>query len=144
MTRKPDALDDDLDLGAIARPPPPKRRFAALEAGDDDPPDTAPAAAAPAGPGPRRTPGVEAAPSYDRLPSLLPGGGLALPAPQVTLKTSIPDYLGQALDTEAARLGVSKRYVLLKALERAGYAIRAEDLFEDGRRFRGVRALTRT
>jgi hypothetical protein len=48
----------------------------------------------------------------------------------------VPDYLFRELSMNAADRGVTKKYLILKALQDAGYRIDAEDLEEDGRRVR--------
>jgi len=49
----------------------------------------------------------------------------------------IPSYLNRALTVAAGERKVSKRWLVMDALQQAGFDVRAEDLFEDGRRFRG-------
>src|SRR3712207_4749175 len=53
-----------------------------------------------------------------------------------TLQLIIPDYLFEQLHMDAARQRVTKKYLVLMALQRAGYRIEKGDMDEDGRRNR--------
>lgn len=53
-----------------------------------------------------------------------------------TLQLIIPDYLFEQLHMDAARQRVTKKYLVLMALQRAGYHIEKGDMDEDGRRNR--------
>jgi hypothetical protein len=75
-------------------------------------------------------------PAYAAKPSLT-GAAPPEPAPQEPLKIMIPSYLNRALTVAAGEQKVSKRWLVMDALRQAGFGIRDEDLFEDGRRFRG-------
>lgn len=57
-------------------------------------------------------------------------------APIKPMTIDVPDYLRVALKVDAARKGVSVRYLVLCALVEAGFDVRAEDMMEDGRRLR--------
>ena len=57
-------------------------------------------------------------------------------APMKTLQLVIPDYLFEQLHMNAATERVTKKYLVLQALARAGYRIEESDLDEDGRRNR--------
>jgi hypothetical protein len=52
------------------------------------------------------------------------------------IKLMVPDYLFRELTMNAARSGVTKKYLILKVLQDAGYQVDASDLEEDGRRLR--------
>jgi hypothetical protein len=60
-------------------------------------------------------------------------------AVQVAMKSMqliVPDYLFEEMGLSAVRRRVTKRYLILEALQKAGYTIHADDLDEDGRRRR--------
>jgi hypothetical protein len=75
-------------------------------------------------------------PAYAEKPSLT-GAAQAEPVPQESLKIMIPSYLNRALTVRAGERKVSKRWLVMDALRQAGFDVREDDLFEDGRRFRG-------
>jgi hypothetical protein len=75
-------------------------------------------------------------PAYADKPSLT-GTAQPEPAPQEPLKIMIPSYLNRALTAAAGERKVSKRWLVMDALRQAGFEIRENDVFEDGRRFRG-------
>ena len=75
-------------------------------------------------------------PAYAKKPSLT-GAAQVEPVPQEPLKIMIPFYLNRALTVRAGERKVSKRWLVLDALRQAGFDVREDDLFEDGRRFRG-------
>lgn len=79
-----------------------------------------------------------------RLPSLQPAPavGAGLPDIQRPLKADIPEYVHKQLEIRMAETGTSKRYLVLMALKQAGYRVEDADLYSDGRRLRGRRALT--
>jgi hypothetical protein len=82
---------------------------------------------------------VEALASREGLPSLTPKGELpktAVPRPLKPLKLMVPDYLFRELTVRAAESSVTKKYLILKALQDAGFTVESEDLEEDGRRLR--------
>lgn len=58
-----------------------------------------------------------------------------------SLRLEVPSKLFSALGADAARRGVTKRYLILKALSAMGYEIDEADMEEDGRRLRGSRAV---
>jgi hypothetical protein len=75
-------------------------------------------------------------PAYAKKPSLT-GAAQVEPVLQEPLKIMIPFYLNRALTVRAGERKVSKRWLVLDALRQAGFDVREDDLFEDGRRFRG-------
>ncbi len=78
---------------------------------------------------------LASSPAYAEKPSLT-GAAQLEPAPQEPLKIMIPSYLNRALAVTAGERRVSKRWLVMDALRQAGFDVREEDLFEDGRRFR--------
>jgi hypothetical protein len=58
------------------------------------------------------------------------------PRPMKPIKLMVPDYLFRELSMNAADRGVTKKYLILKALLDAGYRVEPEDMEEDGRRVR--------
>jgi hypothetical protein len=74
------------------------------------------------------------------LPSLTPElakiNEAAEPRPMKPIKLMVPDYLFRELSMNAADRGVTKKYLILKALQDAGYRVEPEDMEEDGRRVR--------
>jgi hypothetical protein len=48
----------------------------------------------------------------------------------------VPDYLFRELSMNAADRSVTKKYLILKALQAAGYRVEPEDMEEDGQRVR--------
>jgi hypothetical protein len=58
------------------------------------------------------------------------------PQPTKTIQLVVPDYLFEQLHLDAAKRRVTKKHIILKALQAAGYQIEAGDLDEDGRRNR--------
>jgi hypothetical protein len=60
------------------------------------------------------------------------------------IKLMVPDYLFRELTIQAADRGVTKKYLILKALQDAGYALASDDLEEDGRRLNIHAEPTRT
>lgn len=56
-----------------------------------------------------------------------------------SLRIEMPDYLDRALARRAAEERVTKQYLVLKALEQAGYEIDPVDLVPDKRKARGRR-----
>ena len=79
---------------------------------------------------------LASSPAYAEKPSLT-GATQLEPVPQEPLKIMIPSYLNRALTVAAGERKVSKRWLVMDALRQAGFDVRVEDLFEDGRRFRG-------
>jgi len=65
-----------------------------------------------------------------------PVASTPLRAPSKPLTLDVPDYLRVALKVDAARKGVSVRYLVLTALVEQGFDIEPADLMEDGRRLR--------
>ena len=57
-------------------------------------------------------------------------------APVVSMRIEGPDYLDEALRIRAAKEGVTKAYLVLKALKEAGYRIEEADLVPDKRKAR--------
>jgi hypothetical protein len=74
------------------------------------------------------------------LPSLTPelakNNEAPEPRPMKPIKLMVPDYLFRELSMNAADRGVTKKYLILKALQAAGYRVEPEDMEEDGRRVR--------
>jgi hypothetical protein len=64
------------------------------------------------------------------------------PAPLVSSRFDLPDYVDEQLAVEAASTRgpsggkITKTYVILKALKAAGYRVDEKDLIEDRRRLR--------
>lgn len=52
------------------------------------------------------------------------------------LSLEVPDYLARELKVKAATEAVTVRYLVLSALDAAGYRVDADELEEDGRRLR--------
>ena len=75
-------------------------------------------------------------PAYAEKPSLT-GAAQPEPATQEPLKITIPSYLNRALTVAAGERRVSKRWLVMDALRQAGFEVREDDLYEDGRRLRG-------
>jgi hypothetical protein len=82
---------------------------------------------------------VETVARHQGIPSLTPSARTEQPRqpkPMKALKLIVPEYLFRELTVNAAQNGVTKKYLILKALQDAGYRIDPEDLEEDGRRVR--------
>jgi hypothetical protein len=82
---------------------------------------------------------VEALARREGLPSLTPSSKPPqerLPQQLKPIKLMVPDYLFRELTMQAADRGVTKKYLILKALQDAGYTLASDDLEEDGRRLR--------
>ncbi len=58
-------------------------------------------------------------------------------APVASLRIEVPVYLDDALTREAAEKRVTKQYLVLTALRKAGYYIDDADLIADKRKVRG-------
>ncbi len=58
-------------------------------------------------------------------------------APLTSVRFDAPDYLDRELSIKAAEQGVTKTYLILKALGDAGYRLDDADLIKDRRRQRG-------
>ena len=58
------------------------------------------------------------------------------PTPCKSFNLSVPDYLFDELGMQAVQRRVTKRYLILEALSKAGFRIEPQDLEEDGRRRR--------
>lgn len=63
--------------------------------------------------------------------------------PTEEFKVTVPRYLNRHLAAIAAERRVTKQYLILEALRAAGYRLDDADLHEDGRRYRGRRAVER-
>ena len=59
---------------------------------------------------------------------------LPQPAPTISTRSYLPDYLDQELAMKSAERRVTKNYLIMEALARAGYHIDEVDLIEDRRR----------
>jgi hypothetical protein len=74
------------------------------------------------------------------LPSLTPelakNNEALEPRSMKPIKLMVPDYLFRELSMNAADRGVTKKFLILKALQAAGYRVEPEDMEEDGRRVR--------
>jgi len=57
-------------------------------------------------------------------------------APLVSVRYDSPDYLDKELSIRAAELGVTKTYLILQALGKAGYRLEEADLVKDRRRWK--------
>ena len=57
-------------------------------------------------------------------------------SPCKSFNLSVPDYLFEELGMQAVKRRVTKRYLILEALAKAGFTIEPQDLEEDGRRRR--------
>jgi hypothetical protein len=51
-----------------------------------------------------------------------------------SLRVEVPKYVQKALGHAAAERGVTKQYLVLEALMKAGYPVEEQDLVEDKRR----------
>ena len=80
---------------------------------------------------------LTSSPAYTGKPSLTAVAASRPEEPQEPLKIMIPAYLNRALTIAAGERKVSKRWLVMDALRQAGFDVRHDDLFEDGRRFRG-------
>lgn len=56
------------------------------------------------------------------------------PAPVVNIRGYIPDYLDQQLAIKAAERRVTKTFLIMEALGKAGYRIEEDDLVQDRRK----------
>lgn len=56
------------------------------------------------------------------------------------MRVYIPDYVDRAVNIAAAERGVTKSYVILQALEQAGFRVDPADLVADRRKERGNKA----
>lgn len=80
---------------------------------------------------------------WGALTSLDAGGAVAPPAPGigrapvVSVRIEMPDYLDRHLARRAADERVTKQYLVLKAMEQAGYEIDPVDIVPDKRKARG-------
>jgi hypothetical protein len=83
-------------------------------------------ASGPLGFGGRATPAATAPPTVPAVPL----------TPCRSFNLSVPEYLFDELGLQAVRRRVTKRYLILEALEKAGYVVEPQDLEEDGRRRR--------
>jgi hypothetical protein len=68
-------------------------------------------------------------------PAAAPDPILAKPAER-SMQFVMPDYLFEELGHKSVRRRVTKRYLLLEALAKAGYRVDPADMIEDGRRRR--------
>jgi len=57
-------------------------------------------------------------------------------APLVSVRFDCPDYLDRAVSVKAAEQGVTKTYLILRALKLAGFEITDRDLVADRRKFK--------
>lgn len=57
-------------------------------------------------------------------------------APLVSVRFDAPDYLDRELSVKAAEQGVTKTYLILQALGKAGYRMNDIDLVKDRRRWK--------
>jgi hypothetical protein len=73
--------------------------------------------------------------SASAAPAPPPAPAAAL-TPCKSFNLSVPEYLFDELGMRAVKRRVTKRYLILEALAKAGYAVEAQDLEEDGRRRR--------
>jgi hypothetical protein len=77
---------------------------------------------------------------YGSATSLPPPTSLVEPpkpaAPLTSVRFDCPDYLDKELSVKAAEEGVTKTYLILQALGRAGYRLDEVDLVKDRRRLR--------
>jgi hypothetical protein len=55
-------------------------------------------------------------------------------APLVSVRFDCPDYLDRAISVDAAQENVTKTFMILRALQKAGYEIKNVDLVKDRRR----------
>ena len=56
--------------------------------------------------------------------------------PCKSFNLSVPEYLFDELGLQAVKRRVTKRYLILEALSKAGFVVQPQDLEEDGRRRR--------
>jgi hypothetical protein len=59
---------------------------------------------------------------------------LPRPAPTISTRSYLPDYLDQELSMRSAERRVTKNYLIMEALVQAGYRVDKVDLIEDRRR----------
>ncbi len=115
--RPPELMIDEEDL------PPPRRARVQLPAAPDD--DAVVAARADA---------------LSLRHGALRGGGAHVarlypePSPTESWKLTLPDYLNGELNRLAAERKVTKNFLVIEALQKAGYAVKSEDLVGDRRR----------
>lgn len=83
-------------------------------------------ASEPLGFGARATHSSVATPTFPAVPL----------TPCKSFNLSVPEYLFDELGLQGVKRRVTKRYLILEALEKAGYVIEPQDLEEDGRRRR--------
>jgi hypothetical protein len=115
--RRPELTIDDEDL------PPPRRVAPRLpEMPDDDAIVAARADALSSRHGALRGGGVHVARLYPE------------PSPTESWKLTLPDYLNGELNRLAAERKVTKNFLVIEALQKAGYAVKPEDLVGDRRR----------
>jgi hypothetical protein len=67
-------------------------------------------------------------------------GAETVRAPIASVRIEMPEYLDRTLARKAADERVTKQYLVLKALEQAGYEIDPVDLVPDKRKARGRKA----
>jgi hypothetical protein len=70
-----------------------------------------------------------AATRIDREPGPLPP-----PAPVVSIRGYIPDYLDREMAMKAAERNVTKTFLIMEALAKAGYRVEEIDLIQDRRK----------
>jgi len=58
------------------------------------------------------------------------------PAPLISVRFDCPDYLDRAISIAAAEQGVTKTFLILKAMKLAGYELADVDLVADRRKVR--------
>jgi hypothetical protein len=56
--------------------------------------------------------------------------------PCKSFNLSVPEYLFDELGLQAVKRRVTKRYLIIEALDKAGFEVQPQDLEEDGRRRR--------
>lgn len=69
-------------------------------------------------------------------PTALPKEAPMPTAPLVSVRFDAPDYLDRELSVKAAEQGVTKTYLILKALGDGGYRLDDVDLVKDRRRWK--------
>ena len=75
--------------------------------------------------------------SATQLPAAEPEKPVPVPtAPLVSVRFDAPDYLDRELSVKAAEQGVTKTYLILRALGADGYRLDDVDLVKDRRRLR--------
>jgi hypothetical protein len=135
--RLPATLPDNTDDSAVlARADTLTEHHNALHGGRPAPlpaPASAPAPAVPAPPVSVAPPAPAAAP-VKAPPARKAPVPVTMAAPQESWKITLPDYLNAELSRAAVERKVSKNFLVIEALKKAGYTVKPGDLVGDRRR----------